>query len=184
MRKMMFTDCVDIVGNRVEKFEGNKKYISTGSLDCDHIDFGQVEDVTFVSRPSRANLIANSGDLLFAKMHGTKKTIILDKKSENYIYSTGFCAVRPQKNIINGRCLYHIITSDEFLQKKDKNCSGATQKAITNVGLEKIQISIPEFGLQNEIADKLDAVDKALTICYGVKERLDKLVKSRFGGLI
>lgn len=180
MSKYAFTDCVDLVGSAVGKFEGTKKYISTGALACDHIDFTQVEDVDYARKPSRANLSANAGDILFAKMQGTKKTILLDRRTQEYVYSTGFCAVRPKENIINRRCLYHLITGKDFLAQKDKNCSGATQRAITNKGLEKIVVSVPEIGAQGEIAERLDLVDEAIFQCRQILEKLDELAKARF----
>lgn len=180
MNKLPFTDCIHIVGTTVKKFDGTKKYISTGALDCDHIDGSQVEEVSYDSRPSRANLTARAGDILFAKMQGTRKTLVLDKETENHIYSTGFCAVRPKTDVITSRCLYHLISSADFLFQKDRNCSGATQKAITNSGLQKIVISIPDIAKQPKIAERLDFIDRATTICHHILELLDQVVKSRF----
>ncbi len=180
MRKYAFTDCVDLVGSAVGKFEGMKKYVSTGALDYDRIDFSQVEDVDYESKPSRANLSVNAGDILFAKMQGTKKTLVLDLKTQEYVYSTGFCAVRAKENIINRRCLYHLITGKDFLAQKDKNCSGATQRAITNKGLEKIVVSIPKISEQKEIAKRLDLADGAALKCQQILRKLDELVRARF----
>ena len=175
-----FTECVNLVGSAVKSYDGTKLYVSTGALDCDHIDFSQTEEVSFKDKPSRANLCAESGDILFAKMQGTKKTLVLDAETSNYIYSTGFVAVRPKENIISRRCLYHLVTSTDFLQQKDKNCSGATQKAITNKGLERIMISVPDIAVQPKIANKLDRLDTAIQLCNKILERLNDIVKSRF----
>ena len=180
MSKYPFTKCVDIVGSAVKKFDGERKYVSTGALDCDHIDFSQVENVTYDDKPSRANLTANTGDILFAKMQGTKKTIILNEDTCQYVYSTGFCAIRPNENIISSRCLYHLVTSDFFLNQKDRYCSGATQKAITNDGLKKITISIPNIVNQDAIADCLDIIDFVILKCNQILNSLNQLVKSRF----
>lgn len=174
-----FTECVELVGSAVKSYDGTKPYVSTGALDCDHIVFSQVERVSFKEKPSRANLCAENGDILFAKMQGTKKTLVLDTKTSSYIYSTGFMAVRPKADIISERCLYHLVTGDDFLRQKDKNCSGATQKAITNKGLEKIMVPVPDITLQPEISNKLDRVDIAVELCNRILERLDDIVKSR-----
>lgn len=184
MKKLPFTDCVYIVGTAVKKFDGTKKYISTGALDCDHIDDSQVEEVSFDNKPSRANLTAHAGDILFAKMQGTKKTLVLDAETEKHIYSTGFCAIRPKDGVITGGCLYHLISSNDFLCKKDQNCSGATQKAITNNGLQKIVISIPDIAKQPKIAERLDLIDHATNICHNILKSLDQIVKSREVGEI
>lgn len=174
-----FTECVDLVGSAVKKYDGTKIYVSTGALDCDHIDFSQTEKVSFNDKPSCANLCVESGDILFAKMQGTKKTLVLNDETSTYIYSTGFAAVRPKADIISGRCLYHLVTSTDFLHQKDKNCSGATQKAITNAGLAKITVSIPDAALQQEVTSKLDKLDTAVNLCSKILDRLDEIVKSR-----
>lgn len=179
-----FTECVDLVGSAVKNYAGTKLYVSTGALDCDHIDFSQAEEVSFKDKPSRANLCAESGDILFAKMQSTKKALVLDAETSDYIYSTGFVAVRPKSDIISERCLYHLVTSSDFLWQKDKNCSGATQKAITNKGLEKILISVPDITEQSKISDKIDRLDTIVQLCDKILERLDDIVKSRQVGMI
>lgn len=182
MSKVKFTDCVSLTGSAPGKFESEKKYVSTGALDTDHIDESQVEIVSYESRPSRANLEVHSGDILFAKMQGTNKSIIIDEETEKNLYSTGFCAVHAKDNVLSKRCLYYLVTGENFLRQKDKNCSGATQKAITNSGLKKIMISIPERNIQDDIANRLDEVQAAISVCKKQLSLLDELVKSRHVG--
>ena len=143
MTKYRFIDCVDLVGEACKKYEGEKKYISTGTVNNDYISEKDVEFVSYNNKPSRANLSVKVGDILFAKMKETQKTLLIDKEKGSYIYSTGFCAIHPKEKVITERCLYHLIRSNAFLSQKDKYRSGATQKAITNEGLKKIMINIP-----------------------------------------
>lgn len=180
MRERQFTDCVDIVGASCKPFEGNRRYISTGAVATDHIDESDVEIVDYKSRPSRADLIVEPGALLFAKMQGTKKTLYVDKEKAENIYSTGFFALKAKSGVISTRCLYHMLGSTSFLTQKDKNCSGATQKAITNAGLKKIRVSIPDYQLQEAIADQLDKISSVIQMRRSELQKLDDLVKARF----
>lgn len=175
-----FLDCVDIVGKSPERFNDVKKYVSTGAVNFNKIDEKQVEFVNYEDKPSRANLEAESGDILFAKMQNTTKTLKIDEINQNYIFSTGFFAVRPRKQVISHSCLYHILCSEYFLQQKDKNCSGATQKAITNSGLTKININIPDTDIQDAITAQLDKIDFLSCVRRKQLEKLEELVKSRF----
>ena len=175
-----FSECVDLVGTACKPFEGQKKYISTGAVDTDHIIETDVEIVDYDGRPSRANLEVSKGDILFAKMQGTKKTLTIDEELSQNVYSTGFCAVRAKKGIITDRCLYHLLMSRSFLEQKDKNCSGATQKAITNAGLGKITIRIPDYREQDTIACQLDSITKIINHRLHELQILDNLVKARF----
>ena len=179
-RTLLFTDCVDFVGSACKPFPGMKKYVSTGAVDVDHINDSDTEIVDYDGKPSRANLEVMAGDVLFAKMQGTKKTLLINPVLANHIYSTGFCAVRAKDGILTERCLYHLLTSEMFLSQKDKNCSGATQKAITNTGLGKIVIHVPSVEEQNNIADQLDAVIGIITKRQQELSALDDLIKARF----
>ena len=180
MKTLLFTECVDLVGSACKPFDGTKKYVSTGAVDVDHINDLDTVTVNYEGKPSRANLEVMAGDVLFAKMQGTRKTLLIDPVLANHIYSTGFCAVRAKKGVLTERCLYHLLTSKVFLSQKDKNCSGATQKAITNAGLGQISIKIPSIGEQCDITDQLDAIIAIITKRKQELTALDELIKVRF----
>ena len=140
MEKHAFIECVDLVGHACKEFSGERDYISTGAVNVNHIDQSLVRKVDYSSKPSRANLVVKSGDILFAKMQGTKKTLFVNDELSKNIYSTGFFAVRPRNNILTTECLFYLLTSKTFLDQKDKYCSGATQKAITKKGMPIEQV--------------------------------------------
>lgn len=175
-----FLDCISIVGGTPSKFHGTKKYVSTGAVATTEIDESEVVEVTYEDRPSRANLSAEAGDILFAKMQGTRKTLLLDSETEKNIYSTGFYAVRANPEIITTECLYYLIDSELFLAQKDKNCSGATQKAITNGGMAKIEISVPALSEQGIFVDKLKHLTQLIADKKKQLNLFDEIIKSRF----
>lgn len=177
---MRFIDCINITGESCKAYDGNKEYISTGAVDVDHIDQNQIEIVSYDSKPSRANLITNDRSILFAKMQGTKKVLLINQELEKNIYSTGFFSVSPKNNVLNKKCLYHLLGSKTFLSQKDKYCSGATQKAITVEGLKKIEITVPELEKQDQIAKILDTIKSILESYKKELENYDLLVRARF----
>jgi len=179
-RTLLFTECVDLAGSACKPFSGTKKYVSTGAVDVDHINEADTEIVDYEGKPSRANLEAVPGDVLFARMQGTKKTLMIDSALADHIYSTGFCAVRAKDGVLTDRCLYHLLTSETFLSQKDKNCSGATQKAITNAGLNKITIQVPNIEEQGGIAEQLNAIIGIIAKRQQELTALDDLIKARF----
>lgn len=177
---MLFTDCVNLVGSACKPFEGEKYYVSTGTVDNDHIDYKHIETINYSEKPSRANLEVKTGDVLFAKMQGTKKTLLIDEHLSNNIYSTGFCAVRAKDDILTTKCLYYILTSEIFLNQKDNNCSGATQRAITNSGLKKIVLQVPDLRKQESITNQLDLITGIINKRQQELQELDELIKARF----
>ena len=175
-----FLDCISVVGSTPSRFQGKKKYVSTGAVSTTEIDESEVVEVSYEDRPSRANLTAEAGDILFAKMQGTRKTLLLDSETEENIYSTGFYAVRANPQIITTECLYYLIDSELFLSQKDKNCSGATQKAITNGGLAKIEIRVPPLSEQGVLTEKLRYLTQLIADKRKQLELFDEVIKSRF----
>ena len=177
---MKFTDCIEIVGSKPSVYEGTKHYVSTGAVEEYFINKNSIEEYTYKERPSRADLVGKDGDILFAKMAETKKTIIIDKKTENYLFSTGFFAIRPRNGVITTKCLYYLLNSKTFLSQKDINSSGATQKAITNTGLEKINVNIPLLSKQDSLVKQFDLLTNIINNFHKQLEKYDTLIKSRF----
>ena len=175
-----FLDCISVVGTTPSRFQGTKKYVSTGAVAANEIVESEVVEVTYEERPSRANLSAEAGDILFAKMQGTRKTLLLDSETEENIYSTGFYAVRANPDVITTECLYYLIDSELFLTQKDKHCSGATQKAITNGGLAKIEIRVPPLSEQGILTEKLRNLTRLIADKRKQLELFDEVIKSRF----
>ena len=66
------------------------------------------------------------------------------------------------------------------MDQKDKYCSGATQKAITLDGLNKIEINIPKYEEQNQIAKRLDVIKRILDSYDSILKKYDNLIKARF----
>lgn len=180
MKKVHLLDCITLVGHTPSTFDGNKIYVSTGAVDIDHILFADTELVSYNERPSRANLSAEVGDILFAKMASTEKTLRITHENADFLYSTGFCAVRAKQDLLLPECLYHLLASEQFLQQKDMNSSGATQKAITNAGMAKIMVSIPVMEEQKVLAKKLDIITRMIALRREELIGLDDLIKSRF----
>ncbi len=168
----------EISGSSVKKYEGKRKYVATGDiLDNKIVTF---EEVDYEHKPSRANQSVEIGDVIFAKMQNTKKVIIITKENVDNIYSTGFYVIKPKKNATS-KFLFWLFNSKKFNSDKDKNCKGATQKAINNEGLNKISISVlPSMEKQLEIANKLDKIKEIIDIKKKQIETLDELIKSQF----
>ena len=168
----------NISGDSVKKYEGIKRYIATGDIiDNKIISYTEVD---YNNKPSRANQNAQIGDVVFAKMKDTKKVISINEENANYIYSTGFYIIRPKENVLTDY-LYWLFNSPKFNRDKDKYCKGATQKALNNDGLKKIEIQeLPNIEEQKSIICKLNKISEVIE---RKKEQLvifDELIKSQF----
>lgn len=167
-----------ISGDSVKKYDGKRKYIATGDISNNKII--SFKEVYYDNKPSRANQNVEIGDVIFAKMQNTKKVIIINEENVNNIYSTGFYVIKPKENVTS-KFLFWLFNSKKFNNDKDKNCKGATQKAINNEGLKKIEINtLPLLKEQLNIVNELDMVQDIIDIRKKQIEQLDELIKSQF----
>ena len=180
MEKVKILETVKIINDTVKKYDGIRGFLSTGDLDLTVIK--SLEDVTYSEKPSRANQNVKKGDIILARMQGTVKVKIIDSNEENIIVSTGFLVLRCNKAICN-KYLFHYLKSSIFQSKKDKLCSGATQKAINNNKFAEIKIPLIDFSKQQKIAAILDKADELRQYNKQLIEKYDALTQSLFGDM-
>lgn len=168
----------EISGSSVKKYKGKRKYVATGDiLDNEIIKF---EEVDYEHKPSRANQNVEIGNVLFAKMKDTIKVISITENNVDYIYSTGFYIIKPKNSVLT-EFLYWLFNSPYFNKNKNKYCKGATQKALNNEGLSKIEINkLPTIEEQKNIVKQLDKVQEIINIRKEQIKALDELIKSQF----
>lgn len=167
-----------VAGSSVKCFDGKKNYIATGDVAENKIT--SFEAVTFNNRPSRANQNVKIGDVLFAKMQDTLKVLMIDDSNVNNIYSTGFFVIEPKDNV-ESKFLYWLFKSNNFNKQKNRNCKGATQKALNNEGLSKIMVKeLPTLNEQKKIIEKLDKIQEIIDIRKKQIEEINELIKAQF----
>ena len=161
------------------RFDGSKTYYATAAVDGTTLLEGT--PVTFRERPSRANLVAQRDDLLFAKMQSTHKVVHVNGKSEDAIFSTGFFSLRARPGVLDPRFLFWFLCSPQFHSQKDRLCTGATQKALTLAGLESISIPMLDgVAEQKRVASILDIANDIRRKRELMLDSVDDLIKSQF----
>ena len=141
-----------LASDAVGKFDGLREYLPTGGLNEEGVS---LEKTTYQKKPSRANLVVCPHDVICARMQNTNKVIEISDSCSDLIVSTGFAVHRPNQKVICPTYLYCFLKSEYFQNEKNKYCSGATQKAITNSGIEKISIPIFDLKYQKYVAGVL-----------------------------
>lgn len=164
-------------GTRASAFTGARPYVSTGDVNGHTISPSVV--VTFDDRPSRADLVAEDGDILFARMQATDKVVLVNVEKSTYIWSTGFAVLRPREGI-SSRWVEYWLKSPMFQEKKNALCTGATQKAITNESIRELSIPIPPLSEQKRIVKVLDEADQLRRMRAEADKRTAKLIPGLF----
>lgn len=179
MSEEAFIDYINFSGSTVSEFEGTRQYLSTGALKGNYIDYNELEEVTFQSRPSRANINVDVGDILFAKMQNTIKVLKISDETKDLIVSTGFFVVRPKEEV-DSEFIFQYLNSSIFNTQKDRYCSGATQKAINNSGLKNIIVPSFEIETQRRIGYALKLITQARAIRQQQIEVINKTEQDLF----
>ncbi|MCH6201316.1 restriction endonuclease subunit S [Aquiflexum sp. LQ15W] len=177
MKKLKLPDIAPYSGKRVQPFDGVKRYMSTGDLKGDNLNF---EDVTYESKPSRADILVSEGDILFAKMTNTNKALQIDNELDGIIVSTGFSVHRPIENELFGEYFLHFLKHNSFQRQKNKLCTGAIQSAISNSGIEKIFVPVPDYKEQILVANLLSKAENLISQRKESIRLLDDFLKSTF----
>jgi len=171
-------DCVDIINNSVVSYEGMRGYLDTGGLKSNKIV--EIRDFDFNDKPSRANQNVEVGDIILARMKATTKVKVISQSESELMVSTGFIVLRPKRTIIDNNFLNHTLISPFFQRKKDKLCSGSTQKAINNGNFKKLKLPLPPLDQQKKIAVVLNAADAYRQKTKALITKYDELTQSLF----
>jgi type I restriction enzyme S subunit len=91
-------------------------------------------------------------------MKATDKVVQVTNELQQYLWSTGFVALRP-KSVTSSRWLQYWLRSKPFIERKNALCTGATQKAITNEAIRELTIPLPPLSEQKRLVKILDDVD-------------------------
>ncbi len=165
---------------RVSPFKEERQYLTTGGLDENRVT--QLESVSYEKRPTRADLVVRSGDVIVARMKNTLKVLQITPELNGLIVSTGFAVFRPSPNILSGY-LYYFLRSKMFQAIKDKYAQGSTQKAINNTDLRTITILLPPLPIQEQIIQILEKADEVRRKRQEALELADAILSASFIGM-
>ena len=172
-----------ILSSGIDKFEGEKEYLSTESIQGTKIE--KIECViTHEDRPSRANMQPVLNSVWFAKMQATLKIYSFDEENKKeinkYIMSTGFAGIKVNERLVSPKYLRLMLMSKDFNELKDKLSTGSTQRGINNQAIETISLIIPPFKIQQRIVSILEKAEQAKEWRKEADELTTELLKAIF----
>ena len=123
--------------------------------------------------PSRAQRLAQTGDLFFQTVRPYQKNNYLFEKSDtDYVFSTGYAQMRPK---IDGYFLLSSVQTEQFVKTVLDRCTGTSYPAINSNDLAEMTVNIPVKQEESkEIGDYFRNLDNLITLhqrkCDQVKE--------------
>ena len=166
VKSIMNDNTWNFIDENISEYEGKKEYFATANIEGINI----IKDgilVSYNDKPSRAQKQPVLFSVWFARMKDTYKVLGFTKINEDIanrsILSSGFAGFKTSEFIFP--FIYLTINSNEFHQKKDLYCTGATQMSLTNDGLEKIKIIVPNKSIIEDFGKlTLPLIDKVFVM--------------------
>ena len=129
------------------------------------------------SAPSRAQRLAQKGDVFYQTVRPYQKNnCIFEKDDNNWIFSTGYAQLRP---VNDGYFLLTLLQNDDFVKLVLDRCTGTSYPAINSNDLADIDVSIPiDSKEQHKIGAYFKNLDTLIALHQRKCETLKKLKKS------
>ncbi|MDD5639110.1 MAG: restriction endonuclease subunit S, partial [Candidatus Pacebacteria bacterium] len=174
--------CFEILGSGIDKFEEEKNYLSTSSIEKNRIKTPEGK-ITYQERPSRANMQPRLNSVWFARMKDTIKVYSFTEENKDeisrYILSTGFAGILCNANKVLPKYVEKIFLSKWFNNLKDALASDkAIQKSLNNEDIVNIEIPLPPPSEQKKIVYVLDSIQDAIRAQEKIIEKTKELKKS------
>ena len=129
------------------------------------------------SAPSRAQRLAQPGDVFFQTVRPYQKNnYLFSKLDNNYVFSTGYAQMRPN---IDTAFLMSFLQTDSFVKIVLDNCTGTSYPAINSNDLSNLEISLPKsFEEQKKVGKTIISIDNLITLQQRKCDEKKKLKKN------
>lgn len=139
----------NFIHKNIEPYEGEKTYYATADVNGIEVTGNGIE-YTYAGKPSRAQKQPILNSVWFARMQNTCKLLFFTDTNKEFAHksmiSSGFAGFKSNDKLTLPFLLF-TIDSTGFHTLKDKYCTGATQRSLTNEGLGHLEVVIPPLNL-------------------------------------
>ena len=165
--------------NKVHQPASEIRYIDISTIDNANNVITAPTNYKFEDAPSRAQQVVEYGDVLISMVRPNLKNIaIVNYDSKDMVASSGFCVLRA-KSDISLAFLFYIVKSDAFTEYLMERVSGANYPAVRENDITDYTSIIPPLTLQQEFADKIDAIEKQKELIKQSITETEELFNSR-----
>ena len=129
------------------------------------------------SAPSRAQRLAQKGDVFYQTVRPYQKNnCIFENDENNWVFSTGYAQLRP---VNDGYFLLTLLQNEDFVKLVLDKCTGTSYPAINSNDLADIDVNIPINNLeQQRIGDYFRNLDSLITLHQRKYDKLTKVKKA------
>ncbi len=136
------------------------KYLDTGSITRNHIE--SLQEYKLSEAPSRAKRLVQEDDIIYSAVRPNQLHYgYISKFPENLVVSTGFIVISCNKNYIEPKFLYYMLTQQAMTDYLHSIADASTSAypSLKSSDIENLEISLPSLEEQRRIAGILGAID-------------------------
>ena len=160
---------------------GSFDYIDLSSVDKDTKSIASIERYDCSDAPSRARQLVETDDVLVATVRPNLNGVALVNGAHHGMTaSTGYCVLRPDKDKLDSKFLFHWVKTGVFVQRMVDVATGANYPAVSDAKVKASKIPLPPLAEQKRIAAILDAADALRAKRRESLIQLDTLLQSTF----
>ena len=164
------------VFNPKEELPDVFEYVDLESVLGTEMLFHRTEEKS--TAPSRAQRLANNGDLFYQTVRPYQKNnYLFEKLDKHYVFSTGYAQLRP---FVDGYFLLSLVQNGQFVKTVLDNCTGTSYPAINANDLAEIEAFSPKDECEHhQIGTYFRSLDHLITLHQRKLEKL-KIIKKSF----
>lgn len=159
-------------------------YLDTGNIVANEIALIQrIELAQGEKLPSRARRKVEIGDIIYSTVRPNQLHYgFIDNIPENFLVSTGFAVLHPEKGKIDAKFLYYLLVQNDITEKLQAIAeqSTSTYPSIKPSDIEDLDFIVPEIKAQRKISNILSAIDKKIELNTQINHNLEEQAKAIF----
>ena len=160
---------------------GSFDYIDLSSVDKGTKSIASIQRYECSDAPSRARQLVEADDVLVATVRPNLNGVALVNGAHHGMTaSTGYCVLRPDKDKLDSRFLFHWVKTGVFVQRMVDVATGANYPAVSDAKVKASKIPLPPLAEQKRIARILDAADALRAKRREALAQLGTLIQSAF----
>ncbi|WP_172457285.1 restriction endonuclease subunit S [Corynebacterium jeikeium] len=153
-------------------------------VDISNVENGRVqvpnESFAFGDSPSRARRLVRPGDVVISTVRTYLRAVAaVPNETDDLVFSTGFCVIRPRPEVADSRFIHHLLVSDLVIDEIVADSTGTSYPATSATKISRLKVPAPSLEVQRAIADYLDRETAEIDAMSADLDEMEKLLAER-----
>jgi type I restriction enzyme S subunit len=168
----------------IPEAENTVKVVKITNVHFEDLVWGEVDCLPDYYLDKYSNFSLNEGDILLAltrpiiKSLGTVKAVTVKSIDIPCLLNQRVARISPNEKLINKSFLLRFIFGDNFKNKIEKFSSTSLQPNVSNKQIEGIEIMLPPLLIQNQFAERAQAIEVQKAQAQASLEKAEELFNS------